>query len=368
MTDLPVPRATPIPAEPATSGSQARPPRDTVPVPLPAGAPILVTGLPRSGTSWAGKMLTAGGGAVYVNEPLNPQRPPGRSPGVLNAAVEHRFQYICPDNEGPWLRAFADTVALRYRYAAELRRNRSPGDLARLVRNASMFTLGRLRRRRALLDDPFALFSAGWFAERLGCRVVLLVRDPVALVASWRRLGWTVHFGELLDQPLLVRDQPAVERVRPLAGTHEPVVKIATLYALAREVSEALAGRHPGVRLVAYEELAADPLAGYRDLYAWCGLPWTATAEQRIARACTAPPARRGFPRFGGAGFTWTGLSRTAYRPMDARTAATRPPTGLTPEQIRLVQEITLPGRIRTGARPRDAPPPSLDRLTGRRS
>lgn len=44
-------------------------------------------------------MLAAGGELVYVNEPLNPQHPPGRCPGVLNAHVTHRFQYICPDRK-----------------------------------------------------------------------------------------------------------------------------------------------------------------------------------------------------------------------------------------------------------------------------
>jgi hypothetical protein len=34
-----------------------------------------------------GKMLEASGALVYVNEPLNPQHPPGRSPGVLRADV-----------------------------------------------------------------------------------------------------------------------------------------------------------------------------------------------------------------------------------------------------------------------------------------
>ena len=59
-----------------------------------SSVPLLVTGLPRSGTSWTGKMLEASGQVVYVNEPLNPRRPPGRSPGVLNASVTHRFQKI----------------------------------------------------------------------------------------------------------------------------------------------------------------------------------------------------------------------------------------------------------------------------------
>ena len=65
--------------------------------------PLLVTGLPRTGTSWVGKMLELSNAVVYVNEPLNPQHPPGHSPGVLDARVTHRFQYICADNEQDWL-------------------------------------------------------------------------------------------------------------------------------------------------------------------------------------------------------------------------------------------------------------------------
>jgi hypothetical protein len=75
-------------------------------------------------------MLGASGEAVYVNEPLNVQHPPGRSPGVLNAQVSHRYEYICADNDERWVHAFNDTLRLRYHLVAELRRNHSPYDLA----------------------------------------------------------------------------------------------------------------------------------------------------------------------------------------------------------------------------------------------
>ncbi|GLW07299.1 sulfotransferase family protein [Microtetraspora sp. NBRC 13810] len=297
--------------------------------------PVLVTGLPRSGTSWAGKMLAAGGDLVYVNEPLNPQHPPGRSPGVLNATVTHRFQYICRDNEAAWLPAFADTVALRYRFLAELRRNRSPYDLARLARYGAAFTAGRLRGRRALLDDPFAVLSAGWFAERLGCRVVVLVRDPVSLAASWQRLGWTVYFHELLEQPLLLRDHPEVAETRALVGSQDRLAKVAALWRLTSAITARLADRHPGVLVVRYEDLATAPLAAFRHLYTWAGLPWSARAERRIGLACTGgpPPAAPG-------GFAWTGLSHTAFRPMDSRVALT--PPDLPPEDARRVRALSM--------------------------
>ncbi|KAA9375251.1 sulfotransferase [Microbispora cellulosiformans] len=284
-----------------------------------AGPPVLVTGLPRSGTSWVGRMLTASGRLVYVNEPLNPQRPPGRSPGVLDASVTHRFQYICPDDEAPWLAAFSRTVALRYGWSAELHRNHRPGDLARMAKYGTAFTLGRLLARRALLDDPFALLSAEWFADRLGCRVIVVVRDPVSFAGSWRRLGWSVDVRELLSQPLLVRDHPYVAELESVADGQDLIAGAAMLWRVAHQVVRTVTGRTAGIRIVRYEDLCAAPLDGFRDLYAWCGLPWTDRAARRIAAACTSrrAPAR--------SAFTWTGLSRTAFRPMDSRQALASP-------------------------------------------
>lgn len=297
--------------------------------------PVLVTGLPRSGTSWTGKMLAASGELVYVNEPLNPQHPPGRCPGVLNAHVTHRFQYICPDNEGAWLPAFGDTVALRYRFGAELRRNRSPYDLARMARYGAAFTLGRLAGRRALLDDPFALFSAGWFAERLGCRVVVLIRDPVAFAGSWQRLGWTIHLHELLEQPLLVRDHPCLEALRRLAGCRDRLARTVALWRAATTVATDLAARHPEILLAGYEELATDPREGFRRLYAHLGLTWSARARERVTRACTTPARGTG-------GFAWSGLSRTAYRPMDSRRAVAAAAGRLSPREADRVRELAF--------------------------
>jgi hypothetical protein len=90
---------------------------------------LLISGIPRSGTSWVGKMIEASGAFVYVNEPLNPDHPPGQSPGVFNASVPYEFLYVCRGNEGRYLSAYRDTVTLRYHPLAEIRRNHTAYDL-----------------------------------------------------------------------------------------------------------------------------------------------------------------------------------------------------------------------------------------------
>jgi hypothetical protein len=306
---------------------------------MPAGQGILVTGLPRSGTSWVGKMLQAGGEVVYVNEPLNPQHPPGRSPGVLSTEISHRFQYICADNDERWAAAFAGTLQLRYHPLAELRRNHAPYDLARLAKYAAAFTAGRLRRRRALIDDPYAVLSAAWFARRLGCRVVVCVRHPVSLVGSWERLGWEANLSDLLNQPLLMRDLlgPYAGEMRAAAGSGDRIAQTALLWRVTYAAISGLDARLPRlIHVQRYEDLASDPEPGFRALYRECGLTWTDRARQRIISATTAH-------RKTGGAMTWSlrgGLARTAFRPMDSRAALGSFRGRLTPQQTDRVRDL----------------------------
>lgn len=306
---------------------------------MPADRGILVTGLPRSGTSWVGKMLEANGEVVYVNEPMNPQHPPGRSPGVLNKQVSHRHQYICDDNGEPWARAFADTLRLRYHPLAELRRNHAPYDLARLAKYFSAFVAGRAAGRRALIDDPFATLSAAWFA-RLGIHVILLVRNPVSFVGSWQNLGWAGRMDNLLAQPLLMRDLlgPYESEMRELADSPDSIARTALFWRMTYAVLDGVADRYPNVHLRRYEDLASAPEAAFHELYDRCGLTWNDQAQQRIVAATTTHK----FPE--AQGFAWSlrgGVSRTAFRPMDSRAALSSASDRLSPAEIDRVRDLT---------------------------
>ena len=285
-------------------------------------------------------MLEASGEAVYVNEPLNPEHPPGRSPGVLNAQVSHRYEYICADNDERWVRAFNDTLRLRYHVIAELRRNHAPYDLARMAKYATGFTVGRLRRRRGLIDDPNAVMSAAWFAQRLGCHVVISVRHPVSFVGSWRRLGWKAHLHDLLRQPLLLRDLlgPYEEELRATADSPDPIAKAAVLWRVTYAALGDLDARHAGlIHMRRYEDLARNPEDGFRELYATCGLTWNERARRRIAWATTdhgKAEAQRSWTLSGG-------LSRTAFRPMNSRSALGTFRDRLSEQEIDQVLETT---------------------------
>jgi Sulfotransferase family len=307
--------------------------------------PLLVTGLPRSGTSWVGKMLQASGEAVYVNEPLNPRHPPGRSPGVLRADVTHQFQYISAADDAAWRQAYARTIGLRYGMVAELQRNRSRYDLARAGKYATSFVAGRVAGRRALLDDPYAFFSVAWFVRTFGCRVVVLVRRPESFVGSWQKLGWTIDFAELLGQPHLMADHLSGYADRMRAALTRPALdQAALLWAAAYDVASTAFGDLPGVQLVRYEDLADDPLPEFGALYQHMGLTWTPKAEE-IIRSATSGATAPGTTKPESA-FAWSlrgGPSRTAYTPMDSAAAAKAAASRLSADQVARVRTVTDP-------------------------
>ncbi len=254
-----------------------------------APRPILVTGMPRSGTTWVAHMLAASGRLAYINEPLNPQHPPGGCPGVLNASVDHRFHYICPDNEERFLDAYRDLLRLRYHPLAELRRNHRPADVPRQLNQMRTFAMGRLRHRGVLVADPYAVFSIGWFARRLGFRVVVVVRGPAATVSSRKRLGWLYDTDELRRQPLLERDvlDPLGLATTTAAATREQQIidTGALLWTAVYAAVERECDLDPEITVVRHEDLSLDPEGEFGALYQRLGLDFSPKARAAILRA-----------------------------------------------------------------------------------
>lgn len=312
--------------------------------------PLLVTGLARTGTSWVGKMVEAGGDVVYINEPMNPSHPPGRSPGVLDTEVAFQYEYIGADNEHRFHDAYRKTLALKYGFIREVRRNRKPYDLARMAKYGTTFTVGRIAGKRPMLDDPFAIFAVPWLTSRLGARAVVLVRDPVSLVGSYRKLNWRMKFDQLLDQKELVRDLLHPDDVAELLA-HQPksdddrvtaaAIKWKTVY---RAVDEHYRDR-PSVAIRRYEDFARQPQDSFAELYEFFGLPFNDKTAQRIRAATTGGGSDRD-------SHTWTlrgGVSKTAFRPMDSAAMLDSAQRRLSEEEIATVKRITGPVAARYG-------------------
>lgn len=243
---------------------------------------ILVTGAHRSGTTWVGRALCASGEAAYIGEPLNRQH----RLGVFGVDVENWYQYINSENESRYLDAFADTLRFRYGYLREIRSIQSPKDCARMFRDALAFSRGRLFRRRPLLKDPFAVFSVDWFVETFGLHAVVLVRSPLAFVASLKRLEWGFDIEHLLRQSSLIRDKLAVWRATLL-----DIPPSRDLVGVAAELWNAIYGvvweyrDHPLVTIIRHEQLALDALSEFSKIYVKLNLTYNKAAQEFIVKS-----------------------------------------------------------------------------------
>ncbi|MFZ5858997.1 MAG: sulfotransferase domain-containing protein [Chloroflexota bacterium] len=246
--------------------------------------PLLVTGAHRTGTTWVGKMLAAGGFA-YVSEPLNVLH----RPGVMGAPVRHWYQYITRENEAEYLPAFQKTLALRYGLFDEIKSIRSRKDFLRMGRDLGIFLRGRVARQPALLKDPFAVFSLPWFAERLNCRVVVTIRHPAGFASSLKKLNWPFDFKDLLDQPLLMRDHLEPFRTDMERMPHDDIIgQAALLWRMVYRVVHADLKRTPSINILRHEDLSLDPVAGYARAFESLGLAYTAKVQETIRNSSSS--------------------------------------------------------------------------------
>jgi hypothetical protein len=230
-------------------------------------------------------MLAADADTAYISEPLNVLH----RPGVFRAQVRHWYQYICDGNEGEYLPAFQDLLEYDYFLWDEIRSIRSRKDFFRMGRDFMIFYNALMRGQRALLKDPFAVFSVPWFAKRLNCRVVITVRHPAAFAGSLRRLGWSFDFKDLLDQPLLMSDHLEPYRDQMLSvGRGDVIDQAALLWKLIYSVAQKFRQLSPGWVVVRHEDFSLNPMERYRDLYATLDLEFTARVKKYIEKNSSA--------------------------------------------------------------------------------
>jgi Sulfotransferase family len=304
--------------------------------------PVHIAGMARAGTSWVAEMVRSAGGFVHLNEPFNHKHPPGRSPGILNAPVPVGYLYVTEANAGPYRAALADTFRFRYRHLAEVRANRSMFDLAKMAKYSSTFALGALTGKRPLLDDPYASLAAEWIAATFDGQAAVVIRHPAAMVASYRRLGYSAHFRHFLDQPLLMADwlEPWRGEMEALVDTDDRVAQVAVFWRALHHVLAETAARSPRLHIVRYEDLCSDPQGTYERLFAALGLRFGSAARDEVVRGTSGSSKDKShswrFSRHGG-------LSRTAFRPMDSKAMIDAWRKSVTPEEAARIRALTAP-------------------------
>lgn len=243
--------------------------------------PILITGSHRSGSTWVGKVLGLSSSLAYVHEPFHP----GHRPGICRARFDHWFQYVCESNESAYLADLADTLRFRYHLGAGLRGIDSMKDALWLVRDYLRFAYYRTARKRPLIKDPIAFFSAEWLARRLDMEVVVLIRHPAAFAGSLKKKNWTFDFHQFTAQPLLMEHQLSRFRTQIEAyalAERDIIDQAILLWNVIHDVVINYRDRHPDWIFLRHETLSSDPLGEFRALFSYLGIDFTTSIEQAL--------------------------------------------------------------------------------------
>ena len=257
----------------------------------PPGKPLLVTGAIRSGTGWVGQVLAASPTPLgYIWEPFSPRH----RPGTLAINWPHWFPYVCAENAEPLVPAIERSLRFDYQAGAELAAVRSVKDAGRMARDLTRWRGHRRRGAAALYKDPIAIFSAEWLAGRFDMDVVVTVRHPCAFAGSIKRLHWayTKRFGDLLAQPLLMRDFLSGYEgpLRAYSEREQDIVDQAIL--LWNVQTEAIARhrrRHDSEWVfVRLEDISREPVARFRDIFERLGVTWNDRVEELVRETSDA--------------------------------------------------------------------------------
>jgi hypothetical protein len=241
---------------------------------------VLVTGVPRSGTTVVGDVLAEAAGARYLYEPLN------RWVGLRD--IDHDFPV--PGSTRFAAARPADLLARIERLDLDLKPGVFPHDLGwrRLVKRVTgsrttlSYRLCRidLRLRTVVWKDPFALYLAGGVAAA-GRPVIVTVRNPWAVAASFKRLAWGFDAVDLHWRLTQAGRRPSLD-VEALDDPSDPVTNAAAHWAMAHEhlLAEQDAGRH--LRLVDLDDIVERAVPTYEALYRHAGLAWTDEIAARV--------------------------------------------------------------------------------------
>lgn len=231
---------------------------------LPTKQPsVLVLSLPRSGSSWVGRILGGARDALYLREPVT--RSAMRLPG--------------------WRPVVAKTLDLVSQRAADTAFAALPAFPANVVRFPAQWSLLSRSRRRLVVKEVNPL-ACDWFITRYRPRVIFLVRHPAAVALSHLKLGW-------ISRPWKDPEGGFGGRSVNLATPPSEPAGVALDFweqqgafqgAALQTAQRALEGWADS-RIIRYEELCADPMKTFRELYAFAGLHWDARVAQAVAES-----------------------------------------------------------------------------------
>lgn len=243
---------------------------------------ILVTGAPRSGTTFVGKMLALPRDVAYVDEPFNSQT------GMQG--IDTWFPYMHVSESDPNEKLVKDILNGKTSFKSSQLRPDATNPVRQLARELFVsrenvehkINAYNPIKRRFLIKDPLACFASEYLHQKFDCHTLVVLRHPASTIASFKRLGWRFHLGELQKQTELMK-----HHLEPIIGHLDPdkidnVEEWAHLWLSINKVLETYASRNKDMTIVRHEDLSSEPIKEFAGLYDKYDLKFTPRVQEKI--------------------------------------------------------------------------------------
>ncbi len=223
------------------------------------GKMIVITGAPRSGTTWFGEMLNSNRVRVY-HEPF------------IRSTLLWNWNLKIHDDAPADLNTFQHLLS-RIISGKEWKtfvKFKSEGNFRNPIK-FSLFNLFGVKSGRAIVKDPGLCYLMDIFESLVDCEVILIFRNPLSIVSSLKRLNWLPNerIKIIYNHPYFAKYnlRQKFDYLFENMENYSLIEKLALQTGILHYIMMDYSKRSRLAKVYFYEELAENPLNSFKKIF-----------------------------------------------------------------------------------------------------
>ena len=245
---------------------------------------IFITGLPRSGTTFLGEILSLSSKVDYLHEPFNPVI------GIDKLISKNVYLPLGLQNENSQF--YFDIINNLKNYNVKFKPGRNDYDnfikkmIKKVIGGRGELYLKQAKsnflREAVIIKDPTSYFMTEFLANYFSFKPVIILKHPLSFVASWKNLNWEPDLSLIYDQADLIKDYLSDDYELMKRKNLDAIQKISILWRVAHKVIFNWAKKYKKWIIVKHEDISNNPINEFYKLYETLELTWSKNIENKI--------------------------------------------------------------------------------------
>lgn len=266
--------------------------------------PILLSSLPRSGSTWTAKVLSKAKEAFFIHEPDNEHL---YARALFFKENLHRYPYLTKkDNDHLYFQLWKDIFENRsYRelfpdkyhlniYPTEKYLDDKSGakmdpffkyndnDSKDKILNKDLdFKKRNNSDQRLVVKSVYNILALDWLDYNFDFVPVIIIRHPGNMISSYLNLKFSDSYRNIFSQKKLVKKH-FKNVISDVNNYGDVIEKMTAQIAGAYSVIEKQMKKHKSWHVIRHEDLCKDPIKEFKKLYKITGLSWSHEVENFI--------------------------------------------------------------------------------------